>query len=36
MHVDEPLRTGPLMHVVDVLGDDQKLARPFLVEAREG
>jgi hypothetical protein len=35
MHVKNAARAGPFMQVVDVLGDDQQLARPFRIEPRE-
>ena len=36
MHVQHAFRAGPLVQVVDVLGDDQQLAAPFAVEPRQG
>ena len=35
MHVQQPLRAGALVQVVDILGDDQQFARPFGVEPRQ-
>ena len=35
MHVQHPLRPRPLVQVVDILGDDQQLARPGRVELGE-
>lgn len=35
MDVDEALRPGTVMQVIDILGDDQELARPFGVEPRQ-
>ena len=35
MHVQHPLRAGPLVEVVDILGDDQQVSRPFGVEPRQ-
>ena len=35
MHVQHPLRPGALMQVVDILGDDQQLARPCGIETRQ-
>ncbi len=35
MHVDEALRPGAFVQIVDILGDDQKLALPFFVEPRQ-
>src|SRR6185437_12810132 len=35
MHVQQPLRTGALMQIVDVLRDEQQLARPFGIELRQ-
>src|SRR5437868_1448066 len=35
MHVDEPLRPGALVQVVDILRDQQQVARPFGVHTRE-
>mgnify|MGYP003335457386 CR=1 FL=1 len=36
MHVDQPARAGALVQVVDILGDDQQLARPGGIELRQG
>ena len=35
MHVDQVGRAGALMQVVDVLGDQKHLARPFPLQLRE-
>ena len=35
MHVQQPLRPGALVQIVDILGDDQQLARPFGIEPRQ-
>ena len=35
MHVDQPLRAGPLVQIVDILRDEQELARPFLIQPRQ-
>jgi hypothetical protein len=35
VHVDEALRPGAFVQIVDILGDDQKLARPIFVEPRQ-
>ncbi len=35
MHMEQPLRPGPFVQVVDILGDDQQLARPCGVEPRQ-
>ena len=35
MHVEQPLRPGALVQVVDVLGDEQQLARPVGIEPRQ-
>ena len=35
MHVKQPLRTGALVQVIDVLRDQQQIARPSVVEARQ-
>jgi len=32
MHMEQPPRPGPLVQVVDILGDDQQLARPSGIE----
>ena len=35
MHVEQPLRARALVQVVDILGDQQQLARPLGVEPRQ-
>ena len=35
MHVEQPLRSGALVQVVDILRDQQQLARPFRIEPRQ-
>ena len=35
MHVQQPPGPGALVEIVDILGDDQQLARPFRVEPRQ-
>jgi hypothetical protein len=35
MHVEHALRPCPLVKIVDILSDDQKLARPFRVQPRQ-
>ena len=35
MHVQQPFRPGALVQIVDVLRDQQQLARPFGVEPRQ-
>ena len=35
MHVDQPLRSGALVQIVDILGDQQQLARPLSIEPRQ-
>lgn len=35
MHVKQPLRAGPFVQVVDVLGNHQQLSRPFSVKPRQ-
>ena len=35
MHVQQPLRPGALVQIVDILGDEQQLARPFGIEPRQ-
>jgi hypothetical protein len=36
MHVEQPPRSGAFVQVVDILCDDEKLARPFGIEPGEG
>ena len=35
VHVEQPLRPGLFMQIVDILGDDQQLPRPFRIEPGE-
>ena len=35
MHVQQPPRPGALVQIVDILRDDQQLARPFGIEPRQ-
>ena len=35
VHVEQPRRPGALVQVVDILRDDQQLARPFGIEPRQ-
>ena len=35
MHMQQPLRAAALVKIVDILGDDQKLATPFGIETPE-
>lgn len=35
MHVQQPLRPGALVEVVNILGDEQQLARPLGVQPRQ-
>ena len=35
MHMKQPLRPGPLVQIVDILRDQQQLARPFRIEPRQ-
>ena len=35
VHVEQPLRARALVQIVDILGDQQQLARPFGVEPRQ-
>lgn len=35
VHVEQPLRAGALVEIVDVLGDDQQVARPCGIQPRE-
>ena len=35
MHVDQPLRAGALVKVVDILGDQQEITWPFGLEPRK-
>lgn len=35
MHMDQALRSGTLVQVIDILGDQQQLSPPFRIEARQ-
>src|SRR4029450_10752123 len=35
MHVQQPSRTGALVQIIDILGEDQPFARPFGIELRQ-
>ena len=35
MHMQQPLRPRPLMQIIDILRDDEQLARPFRIEPRD-
>src|SRR4029078_7000892 len=35
MHVDQPLRSGALVQVIDILRNETKVARPLLVQPRQ-
>lgn len=35
MHVQHPLRSRPLVQIIDILGDDQQFAGPFPVQRRQ-
>ena len=35
MHVDQPLRARTLVQIVDILRDQQQIARPFGVQPRQ-
>ncbi len=35
MHVQQTPRSGTLMQIIDILGDQQKFAPPFRIEPRE-